>query len=475
MTLEVERKFDLDPGQELPPLDGLEPSAEFRLEATYFDTIHFALTRQRLVVRHRTGGDDDGWHVKLPGSDVDHRVEHHAPPDAPRLPPGLRDLVADSLDGQALVPVARLRTRRRQAPWRNPAGQLLGLVCTDDVTATTALGSTSWREAEVELVGADPGLLDGVTTAFAAAGVHPATAKAKIARTLADVIAADDAARAGDPTAAGVVLDYVSRQVGTLQELEAGVLGDEPDAVHRSRVATRRLRSALRTFRALFDQDEVRRVRDELAWHAGELGAARDAEVLRDGLLEALDNLGTPAEAAERELIGQSLHEAHQRAHAELRQTMATPRYDRLQESLAHWLADPPLAAADPVPAAPILHGLLDRSRARVATGYLAALRAPDDPAGWHEVRKAAKAVRYCAEALEPVYGERAGEHAAAWEAVTDAFGELQDSVVARAAIADLDRESPALAALLAYQVGRGRAELSRGRAALDAARAASL
>jgi CHAD domain-containing protein len=209
-------------------------------------------------------------------------------------------------------------------------------------------------------------------------------------------------------------------------------------------------------------------VRDELAWHAGELGAARDAEVLRDGQLEALDTLGTPAEAAERELISQSLHEAHQVAHAELRQTMTTARYDRLQESLAQWLVDPPLAAAGPVPAAPVLHGLLDRSRARVASGYLAALRAPDDPAGWHEVRKAAKAVRYCSEALEPVYGDRAGQHTAAWESVTDAFGELQDSVVARTAIVGFDRESPALAALLAYQVGRGRA-------ALDAALAASL
>ena len=90
-------------------------------------------------------------------------------------------------------------------------------------------------------------------------------------------------------------------------------------------------------------------------------------------------------------------------------------------------------------------------------------------------MRKAAKAARYCSEALEPVFGARAEEHAAAWEAVTDAFGELQDSVVARATITSLAGDSPVLDSLLAYEVGRGRAELARGRTALDAALAASL
>ncbi|MCW5954012.1 MAG: hypothetical protein KIT69_17310, partial [Propionibacteriaceae bacterium] len=61
-----------------------------------------------------------------------------------------------------------------------------------------------------------------------------------------------------------------------------------------------------------------------------------------------------------------------------------------------------------------------------------------------------------------------------AWEAVTDALGELQDSVVAREAFAD-QAGDPVVDALLAFQVGRGKAELARGRAALEAALAASL
>ncbi|HMS37171.1 MAG TPA: hypothetical protein PKA93_08435, partial [Arachnia sp.] len=64
--------------------------------------------------------------------------------------------------------------------------------------------------------------------------------------------------------------------------------------------------------------------------------------------------------------------------------------------------------------------------------------------------------------------------HAAAWEAVTDALGEVQDSVVARDALTDRAGD-PVVDTLLAFQVGRGQAELARGRAALESALAASL
>ena len=56
--------------------------------------------------------------------------------------------------------------------------------------------------------------------------------------------------------------------------------------MHKMRVGTRRLRSALATFRPLLDRAVTDPIRDELKWIAGELGGARDAEVLRERLLE---------------------------------------------------------------------------------------------------------------------------------------------------------------------------------------------
>jgi len=475
VSLEVERTFALAGGQDLPALTGLGAPVEFTLEAVYHDTLHFSLTRSRRVVRRRSGGSDDGWHVKLPGQDAEHRIEHHAPLEARRLPAELRALVADSLAGHALVPVARLRTRRSQAELNDVAGTVLALVCIDEVVATVGGHEQSWREAEVELVDGPAEVLAQVTETFAEAGIRPAEGQSKIVRTLTDAIRADDKAASSGPTAASVVLDYLSEQVGTLQDLETGVLADSPDAVHRSRVATRRLRTALRTFSPLFDGDAVAALRSELAWHAAQLGAPRDAEVLRDGLLSALDNLEVAADASERSLIKASLGDRHTRAHADLVETMDTSRYDDLHASLVDWLVAPPLESVGDAAAMAVLHGLLDRARGRVTRLYVKALRHPDDLTRWHEVRKAAKAARYCSEALEPAFGSRATRHAAAWEAVTDAFGELQDAVVARAAITELSEESPVLGELLAYEVGRGRAELAAGRVALDAALAAGL
>lgn len=474
MSAEVERAFELAPGQELPALPGLGEFREFRLEATYYDTRHFALTRARHVLRRREGGEDEGWHVKLPGTDIEHRIEHHAPLESPRPPAELRGLIEKPLDGAALLPVARLHTFRRQAELRGPSGELWALVCVDDVTATSPVAEQTWREAEIELAGGSPELIEDLTGTLAAAGIHPAAMQAKIGRTLGAAIEADDQRSAGPLTAADVVLDYLSGQLGTLQALEAGVLADQPDAVHRSRVATRRMRSALATFEPLFEADAVRGLRAELAWHAVELGVPRDAEVLRDHLLSALDSIGVAEDAPQRDEISAQLNGVHRAAHAELADTMATERYDRLHGLLAGWLVAPGLTAAAGALAVPLLHGLLDRARGTAAQRYGRALTDPADLAGWHDPRKAAKAVRYCAEAVVAAFGDRARTHAAAWEAVTDALGELQDSVVAREVFAD-QAGDPVVDALIAFQVGRGKAELARGRAALEAALAASL
>ena len=59
---------------------------------------------------------------------------------------------------------------------------------------------------------------------------------------------------------------------------------DQPDAVHKARVATRRLRSALRTFRPLLDRTVTDPLRREVRWLTGALGAPRDAEVLLQAL-----------------------------------------------------------------------------------------------------------------------------------------------------------------------------------------------
>jgi CHAD domain-containing protein len=436
--IEAERKYALAPGQALPSLaDVAVPGAvsEFTLTATYYDAPDLRLLRARQVIRRRVGGSDEGWHLKLPGVRPDERIEVHAPLAPRRLPPELRERVAATLDGAPVVPVAVLRTRRREQLLCAADGTVLAVTCTDHVRASVGEQHEEWDEAEVELVDGDRDLLDRVEAVLTAAGIARAEDASKIGRALAPAIAA---AGTPDSSAAGAVLAYLAEQVGVLQSREAAVRTDEPDAVHRSRVATRRLRSALRTYAGVFEPGAYRGLRTELRWHAEELGAPRDAEVLRERLLAAVAGLDQPGWDLVAERVSTSLAEAHARAHAELVDTMATPRYERLQLDLESLLARPRRAAVAAGPAEAVLPAMFDRAVARVRTLAGHAAARPGDLTRWHEVRKAAKAARYGAELLAPVLGERADADRARWEAVTVAFGAVQDAVVAQQVIGDL-------------------------------------
>ena len=65
-----------------------------------------------------------------------------------------------------------------------------------------------------------------------------------------------------------------------------------PDSVHAMRVACRRMRSTLQSFRALLDRERTDAVVAELRWLAGELGGARDLEVQEERIGRAV---GDPA------------------------------------------------------------------------------------------------------------------------------------------------------------------------------------
>ena len=70
---ELERKYEVDPSAIMPSMAGVPGAAsvsqpvEHNLEAVYFDTAGLDLARRGVTLRRRTGGDDGGWHLKLPG------------------------------------------------------------------------------------------------------------------------------------------------------------------------------------------------------------------------------------------------------------------------------------------------------------------------------------------------------------------------------------------------------------------------
>src|ERR1700729_1477656 len=88
--------------------------------------------------------------------------------------------------------------------------------------------------------------------------------------------------------AGDVVLAYLRLQAHELRSLEPAVRTDEYDAVHQMRVATRRLRAALRTFGQVIPRTDSEHLAAELQWLGRQLGAARDDEVLSAHLADSL-------------------------------------------------------------------------------------------------------------------------------------------------------------------------------------------
>lgn len=445
--VEVERKYVLPAANsELPDLRDGSGVAEVRvlpdeaLEALYHDTADLRLARSRATLRRRTGGRDAGWHLKLPSSG-DRRLEIGAPLAGDGVPGELAVLVRSRSRGAELVPVARVHTARAVRQLLDGDGRVLAEVADDRVTAES-LGRTvrasTWREVEVELVEGDAALLDAVQEVLVTAGASRSASRSKLAQALGDRLPPEPERGS---TAGDVVLAHLRSQVAELVARDPLVRRDEADAVHKMRVATRRLRSALRTFRPLLDRAVTDPLREELRHLAGVLGAARDAEVLRDRLLaevaaQPVELVLGPVAARVADELGGRYRSAHDAVVTEL----DGPRYLALLEALDALVTAPPLTARAARPAGRELRRRVRRTWERLAAAEQAASAVPPAERDHllHEVRKAAKQARYAGEAVSARFGRDAERFAAAAQAVQEALGEHQDAVVARDALRQL-------------------------------------
>jgi CHAD domain-containing protein len=475
---EIERKYESAAGKQLPPLRDLpgvsrvEGPELLRLRAIYFDTTDLRLAKRGITLRRRSGGDDAGWHLKLPVS-ADARVEMREPLGAQVavVPASLLTFVLAYTRGASLQPIARITTSRRQRRLLDADGVVLADVAADGVTALTleALGepaaSQSWREVEVELSAADLKLLDHAEEVLTAAGFVRSRSSSKLANLLSERLPAGEGGGPSEDTlSAGSVLhSYVRTQVEALLSYDARVRVDEPDAVHQMRVATRRLRSALREFAELLDSAAIGNLDEELRWLAGVLGEVRDIEVLRERLLAELAAL--PADLVVgpvRPRVTGQLGGEYDAARERLLEAMVTARYFALLDRLEQLEAEPPLAELAHGNARDVLAGHTQRSwrrltrrASRVLESEPEAEQTPSAPATAvgdsqfeaaaeqiHAARKSAKRARYVLEAVRPAMGRKARRLSKRLADIQEVLGTYQDTVVARAVIKRLCTEA---------------------------------
>jgi inorganic triphosphatase YgiF len=190
--LEIEQKFDVDPGFTRPSFGGLTgisaaAPALYHLSATYYDTADQRLAASKITLRRRTGGTDEGWHLKLPAA-AGARREIHAPlgPGDEPVPAELAGQVAEVTAGQPLAPVARLDTEREVVTLHGDDGTVRAEVADDAVTGRRLPGGEPlrWREVEVEVTRADPELQRAAADVLFGAGARPAGHASKLARVL---------------------------------------------------------------------------------------------------------------------------------------------------------------------------------------------------------------------------------------------------------------------------------------------------
>ncbi|MFJ2267275.1 CHAD domain-containing protein [Streptomyces sp. NPDC087849] len=449
---EIERKYEATAETRLPDLSRVAGVSAVvhrgvgDLDAVYYDTEDLRLAGGSVTLRRRTGGSDAGWHLKFPvSSGIRDELRE---PLSDTLPRSLAALLRSRVRESGLVPVVRLRTARDVHHLVGAEDALLAEVAVDTVRAdrlTGGSGTAVWTEIEVELADdGDPAFLDLVERRLRKAGIRPSAAPSKLARALAETAPerSGSARRTGRPTAGDHVLAYVREQTEAIVALDPAVRRGLPDSVHQMRVATRRLRSALRTYRKILDRDATDPVGGELKWLAAELGIDRDQEVLDARLRARLDDL--PRTLVLGPVRGRLRIWSAARRGGSRRRTVGVldgKRYLALLESLDALLAAPPLLpAASRAPDRALPRAVL-KEYERLAARAGHALELPpghDRDLALHDARKAAKRARYAAEAARPALGRPAERFAERMKALQTLLGDHQDSVVARDALRTL-------------------------------------
>jgi CHAD domain-containing protein len=479
MATEREVKLGAAPSFRLPALDrvvdGVDAEAKpaEQLSASYLDTDDLRLTRWGVSLRHRSS---DGWAVKLPQSSDGTslvRQELLFPGDPRRPPAAAADLVRAFVRTATLRPQVRLKTVRRQTTLRDGAGWMVADVVDDEVAVVEHRRIVArFRELEVEIADDEHlPVLETLVELLRENGAGPPDPTPKVVRALGprasqppEVSVADLGA---ESSVADVVRGAIAASVERLIRHDPVVrLDADLEGVHQMRVATRRLRSDLRTFGSLLDPGWAHGLRDELGWLAGALGAVRDGDVLLARLRGRVAGLPT-ADARSASRVLATLEASRGRDYDELLETLRSERYVALLDRLVAAATAPGLLPESDLSAADGLPALVRRPLRRLRKD-VRALGDPPTDEELHALRIRTKRARYAAEAVAPVLGKRARAVASAAADLQDVLGEHQDAVVAEQWLRERARgsRSPKVALVVGELVGleRAAAERARGR-----------
>lgn len=437
-TAERELKLNVDATFRLPTLAGT-PLPRRLLISTYYDTASYDLAHARITLRYRIERGKRAWQLKIPLGQKRQEIEVVDGQTGP--PAALRDLLMLIAEERELAPVATLRVWRTGVRVRRGRVDVANVVLDHVSVIQEHQIIQQFRELEIERLRGDEDSLRETEQELRQAGAGDHDGRPKLFRALSLPPHSADPPPLPDAPVVDHVTWAITRHTRWLVAHDPGTrLGTEPESLHQMRVATRRLRAALRAARSLFVPDWAISLQHELQWLSELLGAARDLDVHIAYLTDALASL----DAHDRKPLAQfvvSLQAQRAQLQPVLVNELKAARYAELVRRLQQ------AGFAPPVVEVPVtLHNLAQEEFAKLRKSVRQLAPTPSKEA-IHKLRIKVKRARYTAELAEPSGGKAATAFIKRARTLQDLLGVHQDAVQTEALLRNFAKHSTSIRA----------------------------
>ena len=401
-------KFDVHDDFAFPDLTDLTPAGarwelvEYEVEQTYYDSPYCDLDKVGVRLRRRIGGPKPGWQLRSPARKVNAEIIEN--PVSDHIPEMLAR-ICFGLAGSDVQPVSAVTIKRQiHRLWSRDGVPLIDIA--DDSVSGHSLDDktvpSNWHELEMKLrFVTNQRLSNKIGDRLVAAGARHSQWRSKLERSLNGE---PEASTSHAHTLGELVTEYIWSECETLLHSDIG-LRIPKFVVHESRIAIRRLTSALTVFGPIFDSGRAAHLHAELTWLSEQLEELRDADVVRRRLAVAVQQvapefvLGPVAVDIEHTLLAE-----RRRLFADLAEVMVTKRYLALVSDLKAWRKAPPLTKlAQQKVSAGRPYVKLAEEKAIEQLRHARGLEA------LQEARDAARRLRHATELLENVGTEKIG------------------------------------------------------------------
>ncbi|HYC05192.1 MAG TPA: CYTH and CHAD domain-containing protein [Azospirillaceae bacterium] len=451
------RPEDLHRLKTAPALAGAKSSTR-TLENTYFDTPDLVLHGRGVSLRVRRVGRKLVQTLKAPtdiGETALARPEWETPVPGPApdlsLLPAEALTVLEGIDPQALGPVFA-STVKRTTCLLTPAEGVCVEVAIDQGEITAPDGRTAQlTELELELKqGGDAATLYAIARDLTETAPLWVETKSKARRgfDLATGAAggwskADALELPRDATVEEAFARIVRHCLAHMLDNEACALsGERPEGIHQMRVALRRLRSALSTFRDVLPPEQAATLGAEVKWLASSFGPARDWDVFLSESLRPVDK-AFPGEASLRALE-KAARAARERGYVQARGAILSMRYTRLLLDLGAWVdgrgwrGDPARDALLDQRVTDFADAMLEKRHRQARKRGRGFATLPTEKR--HQLRIALKKLRYAAEFFRSLYPEKAvRRYLKDLAALQEALGRLNDTATLHRLVDELE------------------------------------